>query len=503
MHSELDKHNERLAAIEIDASHLHVCVSSRATSGNWKCETRSLAWREEATSLNSERGRMEVAAAMRRISAEMKLKGVPTWIALPGSYCVSRVVRGDEHAVRDELAQLEVRGSLYLSLGHGPKTKAASVHQIDGRRRHAVLSVTNHKTIETLTAAAEKAGLLLRRVEPSLVLLCRLVGQSRQDDAPPALILSVDESGIDLCICHAGMLLLDYRRAVANSPQETAQTVLSHLGRFQRYCERHVGFACGQISDIYLVGKTEILSELRHTLEEHAELNVHDLLDPWSAADAWHADDRSSAATMAAPLGLAMMRDSQLQRAAPNLLERVQARHRLPLSRLVRPLLFPLAATLLAVVMGWVAVKYQESRCSKLRRESAAIEVELRDARLLQGSYIETHERLKHLEAIELALGRMDWAQLFLNIAQCLPADVWLNTVSITRQHELSLSGASHSEDSVFELARWLGKVPHLSNINVRGMRPGRKAGASSTDFDINGEIDVGNESEGYADGRS
>lgn len=503
MPRELDKISERIAAMEIDASHLHVCVSTRLSDGSWECKTQSLAWRDEATNLNGDRGRAELTAAMRRICADMKLKGVSTWIALPSSYCVSRVVRGEENSVRDELVQVEERSNLYLSLGHGPKTQAVSVHQIDSRRRHAVLSVTNQKTIETLTSAAHKAGIVLRRIEPSLVSLCRLVGQSRRDEDPPALILSVDEGGVDLCICHQGMLLLDFRRAGAVDPLEVANTVVRHLSRLQRYCDRNIGHTNSQLSEIYLSGDPTVVTNLRDALKQSDHLETHDLLNPSAAAPHWKMDNESTASQMAVPLGLAMMRDSALQRAAPNLLERAQSRQQLPLSQVLRPLLIPLAATLLTMIGGWIAVVQQGARCSKLEREYAALEIQQRDSRLLQNRLVAHQERLKHFRTIESALGGIQWSRLFVHIAQCLPADVWLNAVTLNQQHELRLSGGSNSEDGVFELARWLDEVPHLSNINVRGTRPGRSAQGSSTNFEIHGEIYIRSGREGYADERS
>ena len=81
-----------------------------------------------------------------------------------------------EEVVRRELAQLEERSALYLSLGTGPKALAASVRQIDARHQHALLTVANKKTLETIVAAADRLGIEIDTIEPSLVAMSRCVG---------------------------------------------------------------------------------------------------------------------------------------------------------------------------------------------------------------------------------------------------------------------------------------------------------------------------------------
>jgi hypothetical protein len=251
-----------LATIEIDASRLHACVITRHGEAVTKCQSRSLTWRHEATTLHSETGQAEIADALRRISGELKIAGVPTWMSLTGDLCVTRVVTGDDETVRRELAELEQRSTLYLSLGHGPKALAAGVRQIDARHRHALLSVVNQKTLAALVDAAGRAGLQLERIEPSLVSLCRLVGQMQFDAQAPVLVMSVGERGAELGISHRGVLLLDYRPAgTDNQPAQLAETITHHLARLQRYCQRYVRFAAGTLSNIYLSGPPELVGD--------------------------------------------------------------------------------------------------------------------------------------------------------------------------------------------------------------------------------------------------
>ena len=481
--------NGRLAAIEIDSTRLHVCVSSRAGDGPWQCQTLSTVWREEATSLNCERGQLEITEALRRISSELKLHGVPTCIALQGGYCVTLVVTGDEERVRSELAELEQRSSLYLSLGHGPKSLAASVHQIDARHRHALLSVVNRKTLEIISGAAGKVGLQLERIEPSLVSLCRFVGKLRLNDDPPALIVSVDEQGVDVGISHRGLLLLDYRPANAENPQQVAATVLRHHGRLRRYCRRHVGLADDQLSDIYLTGHAETVSQLREAFAQDTSLTIHEVSDPFVLDDEWQGDDSAPSWTMAGPLGLAMLRDDKLDHTSPNLLERINAEAREPISKLLRPLFLPLAATLAAIVAGWCAVGYEGSRVAELESEYAALDIQLRDARLLQRQVMTDQQMLGHYQTIGTSLRDTDWALISKRIAQCLPADAWLDGFSLGQDGQLQLSGGSYGDDGVFEFVRFLGDVPELANVAINGTQPARFGSSGGTSFDVHAEL--------------
>jgi Tfp pilus assembly protein PilN len=491
-----------LATIEVDSSRLHVCVITRAGEQVSRCQSRSIAWRREATTLHSEAGQAEIAEGLRRVAGELKIAGVPTWLSLTGDYCVTRVVSGDDETVRRELAELEQRSALYLSLGHGPKTLAAGVRQIDARHRHALLSVVNQKTLSALVDAAGRAGLQLDRIEPSLVSLCRLIGQMQFDAQAPVLVLSVGERGAELGISHRGVLLLDYRPAGTDlQPAQLAETITRHLARLQRYCQRYMRFAAGKLANIYLSGPPEIVSEVRSAFARHGQLVPHLLEDPWSVKADWPADRTAPEWTMAAPLGLTLLaEDVQQLRGSPNLLERMRAVAQEPLGKLLRPLAWPLAASFLAVALGWGAVWYQSSRCQALEKQVARLEVDARDARLLQTRCVREQALSEQYQRIDAALAEADWAQLTGQMAQCLPDDVWLDSFHVTEGAKLRLTGKSYSEDGVFEFVKWLGEVPRMDNVAIDGTRNERLPSGNGLQFDIQGEISRLNEHEGGND---
>jgi hypothetical protein len=345
--------------------------------------------------------------------------------------------------------------------------------------------------------------LKLHRIESALVSLSRLVGSMRPNAAPPAMILSVDERGVEVGIAHRGLLVLDYRPAAADNPDQIAATLLRHLGRLRRFCQRHIGFEEGQLSDVYLLGPPEAVGALRTALEGQDELTTYDLLDPWSALSNWQADEGCPSWTMGAPIGLSMLRDDAFGGCSPNLLERMQAETREPLLKILRPLMVPLAATLIAIVVGWIVVGFQQSRCHELEQEYSALEVQVRDARMQKMKLMNDQQMLGHYRSIEAALVDTDWSTLSTHIAQCLPADAWLDSFHVGQDGQVALSGGSYSEDGVFEFVRWLSQVPRLENIAIDGTRPGRFAGGSGTQFDVHGTISASSELGESTDDRS
>src|SRR4051794_2066175 len=80
-------------------------------------QCREIEWRKTATSLATDTGAAEFTVALRALAAEEKLAGCETGICLNEEFCVTRIVTGATDRVRRELAQLEERSSLYLTLG--------------------------------------------------------------------------------------------------------------------------------------------------------------------------------------------------------------------------------------------------------------------------------------------------------------------------------------------------------------------------------------------------
>jgi Tfp pilus assembly protein PilN len=139
--------------------------------------------------------------------------------------------------------------------------------------------------------------------------------------------------------------------------------------------------------------------------------------------------------------------------------------------------------------LGWLAVGYQAARCRHIESLAAAVESEARDVRLQQSRFAQSRELLDNYQRIAAALNDARLADLAKRLTQCLPDDVWLESVSLEHPGRLVLSGGSYSEDGVFEFAKHLATVPQLANVAVDGTRPVQFPSGSGMHFDVHGEI--------------
>ena len=486
----------RIAALEIGPTRL-AALALDLTAPHDPVATVSLSWRDEASALNGEAGLHELTTAFRRIGTELRLAGAPVHVSLSGAYCVTRVVTGEAERVEHELLELEHRSALYLSLGHGPKALAGSIRQIDARQRHALMSVVNQKTLDTIVEAAGAAGLRLARIEPSLVSLCRLVGQLGDDADAPVLVANLDEQGAEIGISHAGQLLLDYRPAGVDSAEQLATVTCRHLARLQRYCNRYVCFARGQLTRLYLCGSPETIDRARAAFAaEGAELDVVPLVDPWEVDEAFVSDGGAPDWTMIAPLGLALAaRDPDENTAGPNLMERLHDTTRQPLVPLLCRTLWPLAAALMLAVGLEVGVFLQQQASARLKTEVQTYEAANRQVRLLTARAVRGREKIGYYRHISESLGQQRCTQLTTHVAQCLPHDVWLDSLRFDGEGRLALSGGSFSDDGVYEFVKWLEAVPGLTRVALDGTHPSRFKDGPGTAFDVHCDVAHGESS--------
>ncbi|MCA9240006.1 MAG: hypothetical protein KDA37_07395, partial [Planctomycetales bacterium] len=222
---------------------------------------RTTPWRQDASSLLTAAGRKELARALIALSNEERLSGCDTSILLGGAYCVTRTASGATGAVDRQLRELEERGQHYLSLGVGQVSMAKRQYPLDARHMQGLLSVANQLTINCVAEAAHEAGLSLKRVESSVVSLCRAHRLLHPREDHPVLLVNLFEGGVTLGVADQGRLLLEYMPGGSPRPAETAEIVARHLSRIQRFCARqHVGQSA-QIQHVYLCGNQEQIEQ--------------------------------------------------------------------------------------------------------------------------------------------------------------------------------------------------------------------------------------------------
>src|SRR3954467_10516356 len=424
----------RFAIIEVCRSMLHLALVARTTnnenSGD-RIVTRSIRWRKEANSIHTEQGVVELTEAFRTLVSEERLAGARVRIALGGEYCVTRVITGPTDDVRREFAELEERSLRYLTLGPGPKALAGNTQPLDARHQHALLAVANQRTLDQLMQVADTVNLQIESIEPSLIALSRAQAHLKSVCEEACLIVQLDEDVAELGICHRGRLLLDYRPGGHTNAENVASLVAQHLSRLQRYIQRYHSYLDAPIHHVYLAGDADAVARAQQKFSELPSFDVH-VLEPADLDMPWTHAAETPGTDLAAALGTAMVLYSEsTEQQGPNLIERALALHREPLRPILIRCAIPFAAVILVAAALFVFHLKQWHETASLQAELEALGPACARATELRLNLGSAEQKLGQLKALEKQLPQPNWQQIFTNIGQSMPADVWIDRMSV------------------------------------------------------------------------
>jgi Tfp pilus assembly protein PilN len=483
-----NRRNKCSAAVEILPSMIRLAILEPQADERIHVETVAVPWRRSDSTLTDDEGRLELAAALRQLASQHRLANVPLHVSLSGDFCVTRIVTGLNEEVRRELAELEQRSELYLSLGHGAKATASCVSAIDARHQRAMLAVANDRVLGAMCDALERAGLQVAGIEPALVSLCRLIGELGADREHPALVVRGDERGVEVGISYGGQLLLDYRPAARHAKEQAGEIIGSHFHRLQRYCERYVRVDGGKLQTVYVSGDESLVHMVERGL--HSDLAVRPLA-PQAIDARWELSGSGSSPEFAAAIGAAgLALAAQQSDFHVDLIDRKRALNRVALGPALVRTLWPAAAVLLLSACGFGAMQYEKYRHNSLQEELAALEPQQAEARHLRMRTVSDKQEIAFTQAIMKSVRSPNWLELSTLISQCLPQDVWLDDVRVDGQGRLQLVGASFTEDGVFQFVRHLEQLPGLNHVALGGTRPTRLDVGPATQFDVRCDFD-------------
>jgi hypothetical protein len=477
----------RYAIFEVCRSMLHVALVVRnntAEEGDDRVVTRSLQWRKAASSLHSDRGFEELTEAFKTVVAEERLTGAKARIALGGEFCVTRVVTGPTDDVRREFAELQDRSMRYLTLGPGPKSLAGSTQQLDARHQHALLTVANQRTLDLLMKIAQSANLHIEAIEPSLIALSRAQAHLNEPCNEACLIVQVDEDVAELGVCHGGRLLLDYRPGGRTSADNVAAVVAQHLSRLQRYVERYHSYLDAPLRHVYLAGDREAVERARGKFAQLAKFTVH-VLEPKSLSMPWHHAAEMPGTGLSAALGTAMALYAEGAEAGPNLIENALAQQRAPMRPILVRSLLPLAAVVLVAATIFVLKLMQARDIAALQSEVERLQPVCARATELRLQLAVSERKLNQLQALEKVLPQPEWQRILDRISQSMPDDVWLDRVTFLDAQSATLSGASYTDDGLYDFVSYLKQVPDVAEIALEGTGAGQSPTGPTTNFTL------------------
>ncbi len=478
----------RYVIFEVCRSMLHLALVVRNTGAEGSADrivTRSIRWRNDATSLNTDQGIHELTDAVRTLVAEERLSGAKVRIALGGEFCVTRVITGPTEDVRREFAELEERSLRYLTLGPGPKALAGNTQQLDARHQHALLAVANQQTLDHLMQISDAVGLQIESIEPSLIALSRAQAQLRESCKEAALLIQIDEGAAELGICHGGRLLLDYRPGGHVDAENVADLVAQHLSRLQRYIERYHSYLDAPLRHVYLAGDAEAVSRARKKFAELRKFELH-VLEPADIDMPWqHAADMPGT-DLAAALGTAMALYSDAsEKQGPNLIENSLAQLREPLRPILIRSILPVAAVLLVATALFVLRLQQWSGISAVREELDKLAPICARANELRLNLAAAESKLTQLTSLEKQLPQPNWQQILSHVSQSMPDDVWLDRLTFHDGKSASLTGASYTDGGVYDFVGYLKQVPDISEIALEGTGVGQSTTGPTTNFTL------------------
>ncbi len=477
------------AVFEVCRSMLHLVLIARSPSRDSSPDrvvTRSIKWRKEATSLHSEQGREELAEAFRNLVAEERLGGAKARVALGGEYCVTRVVTGATEDVRREFAELEERSPRYLTLGPGPKTLAGNIQQLDARHQHALIGVANQRTLEMLMTILSDLNLQIESIEPSLIALSRAQAHLVDGCRDACLVIQVDEDIAELGICHNGRLLLDYRPGGRTNAGNVAGLVAQHLSRLQRYVSRHHNYLPEPLRHVYLAGDPQAVARAYTDFVQLNDFQVH-ILQPATLDMNWQHAAESPGTDLVAALGaaIALYDETGVTESGPNLIADSLAKQKAPIRPILIRSVLPFAAVFLVAATVFLLNVLQGREVAALRAELERIEPGCARATELRLQMTVADQRLRQLEGLARQLVHPQWERILERISQSMPDDVWLDRVAVQDARAAVLSGASYTDDGLYDFVSYLKQVPDVEEIALEGTGAGHSPTGPTTNFTL------------------
>jgi Tfp pilus assembly protein PilN len=478
--------DSRIVVIEVAESDLRVAILQRGEDESTdQVDSHIVPWRQEASSPNTEQGRAELTTALKTLVEAHGLAGCQARFVLGGRYCVTKAIIGSTDEVRSELQRLQQRSQLYLLLGTGEKVMVSSSKSLDARHAYAVASVCNAQTLDTLSEASDRTGLRIESIEPALVANSRAV--SRLKDAPntPTVLIHLDQTAVEIGVAHNGRLLLEYRPGSCATPDDLVEVLRTHLGRLERHVSRILGESTPKLKHIHLSGDHERVAAAVRAFAKvpHVKCQVvkpTEIQATWQLTQA--VDDPATLPVLGALLGTYLPADES---DAPNFMDHITAISREPLKPILIRSLAPIAAVLLVGLGIQLFNFHQQASINGLQAQVDELAVAQARARELQLREKASQAKLVQLNKLAEQLTPPPTADMLRRIAQCMPSDVWLSSLTFGEGGSLALRGSSFLETGIFDFVRWLELAPGFENVALRGTKSGQSQAGPTVDFDV------------------
>ena len=476
MSHESDKTVNRSTCIEISPSRVTLIdVRSDDDLANATVETSEVVVDGGPLRLGDSGSTDPLVETLRPLVREASLQGEPVSVLLGGEYCATRVIRGDEDAIRREMQELEKLKQHYMGLGRGEKALASVIRSIDAREERATVAIAVEATLEMLIEAAQAVGIELETVEPTTVALARMAGYLEIDREQPIALISSDVAGTDIGLVFEGELLVHHRLRAPLETEGESERVRQQLCLMSQYAGRFSPVAREKSLPVYLVDSSDATVELESHLKSDADLDVR-RLEESESFPGWQWSGKQQNGSVLPCVG-GSLRAFLGHRAAPapDLVHNLTGTSHLKAVMARRKMVFPLvAAGLIGIALGCAAF-WESAKASQLRSNLKRFESEEQKFEQMKLEFMASQRFNTSTKAIGQQVSGIDWQRELRLLAQCKPKGIWLKRVALSQDGTLSISGNGDRDESVHEFQKWLDSAPSFRQVQVTSTRPGER----------------------------
>jgi len=414
-------------------------------------------------------------------------------VAMGGQYMVVRNFVGTEARVHVELQQAAKRSINYVQMGLGDRIAGKYIHRTEDGRTHAVIGIAATKILDSLTKSLKQVGLRVKVIEPLMVALTRMATITGQLNSAAALLVLVDQNGIEIAVVSAGQMLFCRRLQPAvcqvsesQSPESTSN-LPRELEKIVRHYMRTFG-ASEEVHQIIIYGPEELVRPHAEALKDSGDFQTDFLSLDNGASEALAVSSQDLAAnkTQALALGAAAsLFDEHSDIVGPNLISKPEVKRRPPLDNIIRTLLWPTLATVAIWGAVYLAHGQLETTLASLRIETShpsPIDITYRKLRQ-QINQIE--QRATHLNELSLAFSERDWKLVLETIRICVPEQLWLTHVQLTKDQKLTIEGIAYDDSVIYQFRQNLEGAPLFDNATIVTINSVRTGNILSTRFSV------------------
>ena len=430
----------------------------------------------------------QLLETLRPLVQEFALSGKSISVLLSGAYCSTRIISGDEDAVRRGIQDLEKLKHHYMGLGRGEKALSSVVHRVDARKERATVAVAVGSTLEVLVEVSQRLGVELETVEPSVVGLARLCGYLNVDEKQPVALISSDGEGTDIALSFQGEVALHHRLRAPLDAQGESERVGQQLCLLAQYVGKFSQEARENKLPVYIVSQGTAEDQLTEQLSVDTDLELHSFrMD--EVFPQWQCDDvdaklQDNTALWAAVGGCVRPFIGQEAAPAPDMVHNITGTSFLKIAQARRKMIFPLvAAGLVGIAVGFAAF-WESSAAAGLQENLKRFETVEQQLETTKMQLVQTKMFNKTAAAIGAQVSGIDWRRELELLAQCKPAGVWLKRVTLRQDGTLGITGSGNNDAAIYEFKKWLAEAPTFERVELTSTRAGER-----TEFEMECDI--------------